>query len=105
MKQVRLRLEAELELLEATLWYENEREGLGFEFDEEVHAALGRVASVPRQFPVITRDISRAIVDRFPYGIFFVEFDDVISRSRQLQLRYRARVDTTAENPRCFCRS
>jgi toxin ParE1/3/4 len=79
MKQVRLRLEAELELLEATVWYETEREGLGFEFDEEVHAALGRVANGPKHFPVIARDIRRAIVDRFPYGVFFVEFDDVIS--------------------------
>ena len=79
MKPVRLRIEAELELLEATLWYESEREGLGFEFDAEVHATLDRVGTGPKQFPILSRDIRRAVVDRFPYGIFFVEFEDEIS--------------------------
>jgi len=44
MKPLRLRLEAELEFFEATLWYETEREGLGFAFDAEIHATLIRVA-------------------------------------------------------------
>jgi toxin ParE1/3/4 len=69
VKLVRLRLEAELEFFEATLWYETEREGLGFEFDSEVNATLDRVAHSPKHFPVVGRDIRRAIVDRFPYGI------------------------------------
>lgn len=66
MKRLRLRLEADLEFLEATLWYETEREGLGFEFDEEVHATLGRVAQSPKHFPVIDGEVRRAVIDRFP---------------------------------------
>lgn len=79
MKPVRLRLEAEVELFEASLWYETESEGLGFEFDSEVDRALVRIAESPKQFPVLSRNIRRAIVARFPYGVFFVEFDDEIS--------------------------
>jgi toxin ParE1/3/4 len=79
MKPIRLRLEAEVELFEASLWYETESEALGFEFDSEVNRALGRVAESPNQFPVLGRDIRRAIVDGFPYGVFFVDFDDEIS--------------------------
>ena len=79
MKLLRLRLEAEFELFDATLWYETEQEGLGFEFDSEVHATLNRIALGPKQFPILSRDIRRAVVDRFPYGVFFVDFEDEIS--------------------------
>ena len=79
MKPVRLRLEAEIELFEATLWYETEREGLGFEFDAEIHQTLTRISEGPQQFPELKRGIRRALVDRFPYGVFFVEVGDEIS--------------------------
>jgi hypothetical protein len=72
-------LEAEIELFEASLWYETEREGLGYEFDSEVNQTLERIASGPKHFPILARDIRRALVDRFPYGVFFVEFDDEIA--------------------------
>ena len=79
MKRLRLRLEAELEFFEATLWYETEREGLGFELDEEVHATLGRIAQSPKHFPIVDGEVRRAVVVRFPYGVFFVELNDEIS--------------------------
>jgi toxin ParE1/3/4 len=33
----------------------------------------------PKHFPVIDGEVRRAVVDRFPYGVFFVELDDEIS--------------------------
>jgi hypothetical protein len=36
MKPVEIRAEAELDIIEAALWYENEREGFGAEFSLEV---------------------------------------------------------------------
>ena len=76
MKRHQLRIEAEIDLFEAALWYETEREGLGFDFDTEVHHTLDRIAENRMLFPVIGRNIRRAIVDRFPYGVFFIEHEE-----------------------------
>ncbi len=78
MKQLKLRVEAEVDLFEAALWYETEREGLGFAFDAEVHSALNRIRERPQLFPVAAHNIRRALVDRFPYGIFFIDHDDAV---------------------------
>jgi len=78
MKRCQLRIEAEVDLFEAALWYETEREGLGFDFDGEINATLDRIAERPQQFPVVGGNIRRAIVDRFPYGIFFIEHEEAL---------------------------
>jgi len=72
MAALRVRPEAELDGFEAALWYEKEREGLGLEFLEAVRVTFTRVEEGPKHFPVITGDMRRAIVKRFPYGVFFV---------------------------------
>ncbi len=40
MKPIEIRAEAELDIIEAALWYENEREGFGAEFSLEVERAV-----------------------------------------------------------------
>ena len=52
-------------------WYEEQRPGLGYEFEAEVQAALDAVASHPNRYPVAARDIRQAPVDRFPFSIFY----------------------------------
>jgi len=37
----------------------------------EVDAALSRVAENPLQYQVLHRETRRAIVHRFPYGVFY----------------------------------
>ena len=63
--------QAEDELYEAANWYEARSEGLGIALLDEVEALLDRVADNPRQFPAVYRDVHRALVRRFPYGVFF----------------------------------
>jgi plasmid stabilization system protein ParE len=63
--------EAEAEGLEAARWYENRSKGLGAAFLEIVEQTLTRIADNPEQFPVVFRDVRRATLVRFPYGIFF----------------------------------
>ena len=50
--------------------YELQRPGLGREFVAEVDAAMSRVAQNPLQYQVLHRETRRAIVRRFPYGVF-----------------------------------
>jgi toxin ParE1/3/4 len=70
---------AQLDAAEAALSYEIERAGLGTRFEEELEAVLSRVAEGPRQFPVVDRDIRRALLRRFPFGVFFVVSPEKIS--------------------------
>jgi hypothetical protein len=53
--------EAELEIFEAALRYERERDGLGFRFEVQVNTVFARLLENPLQFPVIEADVRRAL--------------------------------------------
>ena len=63
---------AKIELEEAIAWYEKEQQGVGLDFKDAVHNSFSRIATGPLQFPVIYRDVRRALLRRFPYGIYFI---------------------------------
>jgi plasmid stabilization system protein ParE len=79
-KSLRIDAEAEEEIAHAIDHYENEREGLGFEFWTEVSDAIdaldepgpecGPVIGLPRELGV-----RRKLLSRFPYAVVFVEGD------------------------------
>jgi plasmid stabilization system protein ParE len=68
---IRLRDEAERDITLAASWYEEQREGLGQEFLDEFLATLQNIAEHPRAYPVLHRDVRRALMRRFPPGVFF----------------------------------
>jgi plasmid stabilization system protein ParE len=73
-------LAASGELIEAQGWYENEVPGLGRSFREAVDAMIERMSASPRQFPVIYKNVRRALLRRFPYALMFViEPDDTLT--------------------------
>ena len=53
-------------------WYERESPGLGGHFRNAVNAAVERIAANPGQFPVVHKNIRRALLRRFPYALMFV---------------------------------
>ena len=63
-------------MFEAALWYDREQSGLGGEFLKAVRYVLGRIEEGALQFPLVTNDIRRAILRRFPFGIFFAVEDE-----------------------------
>jgi toxin ParE1/3/4 len=71
--------EAELEIFEAALRYERERERLGFRFKAQVNTVFARLLDNPFQFPVIEQDVRRALVRDFPYAVFFTTDADLIT--------------------------
>jgi plasmid stabilization system protein ParE len=79
MPRLRVRPEAEVDAFEAAVWYERERPGLGVEYLEAIGAAFQRIEEAPRQFPAVFHDIRRAILHRFPFGVFFTLDDDVVT--------------------------
>lgn len=66
-----IRPEAEADLAEAKRWYEQRREGLGADFLLCVEEALQRMGRHPELYPVVYKDVRRAVIRRFPYGIFY----------------------------------
>ena len=57
------------ELIEAQGWYENEDPGLGRRFRQAVDAAIERMSDGPGQFPVVYKNVRRALLRRFPYAL------------------------------------
>jgi len=69
---------ARAELIAAQDWYEDEATGLGRRFLQAIDALVERMSENPRQFPVVFKNIRRALLRRFPYSLFFVvEGDDL----------------------------
>jgi plasmid stabilization system protein ParE len=63
---------------EAFLWYERQQAGLGDEFLTAVQSALENVVAHPTRYPVVHRETRRVLVHRFPYGIFYRVYDELV---------------------------
>lgn len=68
---VRLREEADHDLAAAASWYEQQRAGLGQEFLDDALDAFQRIAEQPLMYPVLRRGTRRALIARFPFGVYF----------------------------------
>lgn len=62
---------AELELNDAIVYFENEREGLGLRFLLAVQDAVTLIQQHPQASPIILEDIRCKVLRRFPYSIMF----------------------------------
>ncbi|HKH49189.1 MAG TPA: type II toxin-antitoxin system RelE/ParE family toxin [Thermoanaerobaculia bacterium] len=62
----------------AYAWYEKERKELGEEFLAEVYATARLVLERPEAYPVVVRQTRRALVHRFPYGLFYRILGDTV---------------------------
>lgn len=71
-----VRPEAEADIEEAYNWYEHRSAGLGDRFLDAVEATIDFVRETPQRFPEKHREpdltIRRALVEGFPYGVFFI---------------------------------
>lgn len=68
---LRVRSEAEQDLEDAAEWYEEQRTGLGREFLDEIFRSLRQVAEHPKLYPTVHRGTHRALIRRFPFGVFY----------------------------------
>lgn len=63
---------AEADILDAALLYEQRSPGLGREFLDAVDATLTEIVAMPERYPVVRGEARRALLRRFPYGVYFV---------------------------------
>ena len=76
MTKLLVRPAAAADIEEAHRWYERQRVGLGEEFLTAVDATLQDLAAHPAAYAVIHRETRRALLHRFPYGIFYRLYDE-----------------------------
>jgi len=63
--------DAENDLDEAFIWYENQRIGLGEEFIKYVEIAFDFIKKHPKASERKEINVHRSIMDKFPYGIYY----------------------------------
>jgi toxin ParE1/3/4 len=75
-----VRAEAEADVTEAALWYDEREAGLGLELTLEIRAAILRAFENPPLYLRLRRrpEVRRVLVRRFPYRIFFIVREDAI---------------------------
>jgi plasmid stabilization system protein ParE len=77
--RVIIRPNAEADLLEAQLWYNSQRPGLGDELLNEVGLAIRFLAEHPEHRPIYYNGFRRLMTHRFPYKLFYhIESDRVV---------------------------
>ena len=68
--------DADIEVEEAALWYEEQRPGLGLEYMAAVSRVILDIGENPERFPVWRQTWRRALLHRFPYVVFFMIDED-----------------------------
>jgi len=66
---------AEKDISTSIFWYENRRKGLGASLQNKFEEAFKLININPKSFPVVYKNIRRALVKKFPYSIFYI-FND-----------------------------
>jgi len=74
-----IRPEAEWDIADAAAWYERERRGLAARFLAELRTTFNRINAGPERFPRVSGECRRAILRRFPYGVFFVADAEIVT--------------------------
>ncbi len=74
-----IRPEAEVDLADAFSWYEDKRQGLGYDFLLQVEAGLKFIGRLPEIHSVGYKGTRNHFIKRFPYKIIYiVEYNTVI---------------------------
>jgi plasmid stabilization system protein ParE len=76
--QLTYRKEAEQDLKEAAKWYEKQSNGLGFDFLDVVEKKENIIKTNPYLFEKVYKSLHRAVVERFPFNIFYLIDDKSI---------------------------
>lgn len=79
MRKITFHEEADSEVYEAALYYEDSAPALGLAFLDEIEKASQRILANPMAYQLVGDGVRQALVARFPYSILYViEPDDRI---------------------------
>jgi plasmid stabilization system protein ParE len=70
--------DAESEFIKAIEYYEGCADGLGYDFAIEVYETIKRIIAYPDAWQELEDKIRRSLVNRFPYGILYINENNEI---------------------------
>jgi plasmid stabilization system protein ParE len=77
--KARLTPEADQDAQHAISWYDHRDSDIGNEFLQKINDCITSIEQHPEQFPIVYRQMRRALVKRFPYEILFeIEHEEII---------------------------
>jgi len=88
-----IRREAEQDIHSAHAWYQQQSPRAARRFLKAIDHTLERVVQFPQAFPLVGGTTRRALLERFPYAVYFcenenrVEVHAVFQQRRQVQPR------------------
>ncbi len=77
-RSILIRSEVETEIEEQYRWYNTQSEGLGEDFLHCVEESLLIIQNTPEIYPVVHRSVRRALIRRFPHGIYYLVEKEII---------------------------
>lgn len=72
MKQIQFIKEALFDIEEITLWYEDQREGLSFDFELCLEVGINEIQRTPSAFQKRYKQVKIRFINRFPFGIHYI---------------------------------
>lgn len=60
-------------------WYESRAAGLGEDFLRMVYVVFNELAEFPEQYEAVYGPYRRALLRRFPYGVYYVAAKDTLT--------------------------
>ena len=91
-------LPAEEEMTEAAIFYEEQAQGLGAEFLDDVQSTIDRLLENPMLGHAVVGDLRRSLLSRFPYSLIYaIEPEDLlviaVAHQRRRPDYWRERID------------
>mgnify|MGYP001579665994 CR=1 FL=1 len=68
--------EAESEFYDAVSYLNEQAQGLGFDFANEIFSTISRILDHPNAWQPLTEQIHRCLCKRFPYGLIYEVIDE-----------------------------
>lgn len=78
-RRIQIAEEAAFEMDAAFNWYDRRRSGLGDQFLEACNIAFSEIALRPQAFPKVHGDMRRALLRKFPFGVFYTHAPDSVT--------------------------
>ena len=75
---INFRPEAERDLIQARDWYAAQKDGLGFDFINEITKSISMIQINPLLFGRVIGEVRASKTKRFPYIIYFRLVDNII---------------------------
>ncbi len=59
------------EVNDSYIWYESKYAGLGDDFLRELDLAFSSIQEIPETWPLISKNLRRFLLKRFPFGVIY----------------------------------